>query len=82
MFRRERLIGLGRHEYLLAKFLSARGRHRRSKFAALRSDAALHRRPRRCFVDWQIPGLVLASCAALGIGLAISAGARSVLRQL
>ena len=31
---------------------------------------------------WQIPGLILASCAAVGIGLAISAAARSVLQAV
>jgi ABC-type multidrug transport system ATPase subunit len=49
MFRRERLIGLGRHAYLLSEVPRPGPNHSRSKFAAIRRDATVHRRHRwRC----------------------------------
>lgn len=81
MFRRERLIGLGRHGYLLAKFLSL------ARITVVQS-LLLYGVMQLCSggiggaVQWQIPGLVLAACAAVGIGLAISAFARSVLQAV
>jgi hypothetical protein len=81
MFRRERLIGLGRHAYLLAKFLSL------LRIKVVQS-LLLYGVMQLCAggiggaVGWQIPGLVLASCAAVGIGLAISAIAKSVLQAV
>jgi ABC transport system ATP-binding/permease protein len=81
MFRRERLIGLGRHGYLLAKFLSL------ARITVVQS-LLLYGVMQLCTggiggaVAWQIPGLVLAACAAVGIGLAISAWAKSVLQAV
>ena len=81
MFRRERLIGLGRHAYLLAKFLSL------VRITVVQS-LLLYGVMQLCTlgiggaVGWQIPGLILASCAAVGIGLAISAFAKSVLQAV
>lgn len=81
MFRRERLIGLGRHSYLLAKFLSL------ARITVVQS-LVLYGVMQLCTggiggaVGWQIPGLVLAACAAVGIGLAISACAKSVLQAV
>ncbi len=81
MFRRERLIGLGRHAYLLAKFLSLAG------ITALQS-LLLYGVMQLCTGgiggawQWQIAGLVLAACAAVAIGLAISAFAKSVLQAV
>ncbi|HEY5769452.1 MAG TPA: ATP-binding cassette domain-containing protein [Terrimicrobium sp.] len=81
MFRRERLIGLGRHSYLLAKFLSL------ARITVVQS-LLLYGVMQLCTggiggaVGWQIPGLVLAACAAVGIGLAISACAKSVLQAV
>jgi ABC-type multidrug transport system ATPase subunit len=81
MFRRERLIGLGRHAYLLAKFLSL------VRITVVQS-LLLYGVMQLCTlgiggaVGWQIPGLVLASCAAVAIGLAISAFAKSVLQAV
>jgi ABC-type multidrug transport system ATPase subunit len=81
MFRRERLIGLGRHAYLLAKFFSL------ARITALQS-LLLFGVMQLCVggiggaVQWQIPGLVLAACAAVSIGLAISAFAKSVLQAV
>jgi ABC transport system ATP-binding/permease protein len=81
MFRRERLIGLGRHGYLLAKFLSL------ARITVVQS-LLLYGVMQLCTggiggaVGWQLPGLVLAACAAVGIGLAISAWAKSVLQAV
>jgi ABC transport system ATP-binding/permease protein len=81
MFRRERLIGLGRHEYLLAKFISL------ARITVVQS-LLLYGVMQLCTggiggaLRWQIPALVLASCAAVSIGLAISAWAKSVLQAV
>jgi ABC-type multidrug transport system ATPase subunit len=81
MFRRERLIGLGRHGYLLAKFLSL------ARITVVQS-LLLYGAMQLCTggiggaVGWQLPGLVLAACAAVGIGLAISAWAKSLLQAV
>lgn len=81
MFRRERLIGLGRHEYLLAKFLSL------ARLTVVQS-LLLYGVMQLCLrgiggaPGWQIVGLVLTSLAAVGIGLAISAFSRSVLQAV
>ena len=81
MFRRERLIGLGRHAYLLAKFLSL------VRITVVQS-LLLYGVMQLCTggvggaAGWQIPGLVLAACAAVSIGLAISAWAKSVLQAV
>lgn len=86
MFRRERLIGLGRHAYLLAKFVSlARLTVAQSlltygvmQFGAwLAGDGGLGGAP-----GWQIGGLIATSFAGVGIGLAISAWSRSVLQAV
>ncbi|MDD5200835.1 MAG: ATP-binding cassette domain-containing protein [Terrimicrobiaceae bacterium] len=81
MFRRERLIGLGRHAYLLAKTLSI------SRITVLQSLLAygvmqLCAQGIGGSAGWQIAGLVATSFAAVGIGLAISALARSVLQAV
>ena len=81
MFRRERLIGLGRHEYLLAKFLSLAGVTCVQSLLLYGVMQLLIGGPTGSG-GWQIPGLILASCAAVGIGLAISAAARSVLQAV
>ncbi len=81
MFRRERLIGLGRHAYLLAKFLSL-ARTTALQSLLLYGVMQLLTGGIGGAVQWQIPGLVLAACAAVGIGLAISALARSVLQAV
>lgn len=81
MFRRERLIGLGRHEYLLAKFLSL-ARITVVQSLLLYGVMQLGTRGIGGAVGWQIPGLVLAAFASVGIGLAISAWARTVLQAV
>ncbi len=81
MFRRERLIGLGRHEYLLAKFI-ALARITAVQSMLLYGVMQLGARGIGGAVGWQIPGLILTALAAVGIGLAISAWARSVLQAV
>ncbi|HEY5814462.1 MAG TPA: ABC transporter permease, partial [Terrimicrobiaceae bacterium] len=81
IFRRERLIGLGRHSYLLAKFLSL-ARITIVQSLLLYGVMQLCTRGIGGAVGWQIPGLVLAACAAVSIGLAISAWAKSVLQAV
>jgi ABC-type multidrug transport system ATPase subunit len=81
MFRRERLIGLGRHEYLLAKFLSL-ARITVVQSLLLYGVMQIGARGIGGAVGWQIPGLVMTAMASVGIGLAISASARSVLQAV
>jgi ABC-type multidrug transport system ATPase subunit len=86
MFRRERLIGLGRHAYLLAKTISlarltvAQGL---LTYGVMQLGAWLASgHGIGGAVGWQVAGLVATSFAAVGIGLAISALARSVLQAV
>jgi ABC-type multidrug transport system ATPase subunit len=81
MFRRERLIGLGRHEYLLAKFLSL-ARITVVQSLLLYGVMELGTCGIGGAVGWQIPGLILTAFASVGIGLAISAWARTVLQAV
>ncbi len=81
MFRRERLIGLGRHAYLLAKYISIARVTVAQSLLAYGVMQALGGGIGGA-VGWQIAGLVAASFAAVGIGLAISALARSVLQAV
>ncbi len=81
MFRRERLVGLGRHEYLLAKSVSL------MRITAVQSlllygtmAICLGGMPGRN--GWQIAGLMMTCVASVGIGLAISSLARSVLQAV
>jgi hypothetical protein len=91
MFRRERLIGLGRHEYLLAKFISL------TRITVVQSlllysvmQAVMwlaHRHEEVPYgiggsAPWQIGALAMLSLAAVGIGLAISAWSRSILQAV
>ncbi len=81
MFRRERLIGLGRHAYLLAKYLSL------ARVTVVQSLLAYHVMEIAAggiggSVGWQVAGLIATSFAAVGIGLAISSLARSVLQAV
>jgi len=81
MFRRERLIGLGRNAYLLAKYVSiARVTVAQSLLAYGVMQACTGGIGGS--VGWQIGGLIATSFAAVGIGLAISALARSVLQAV
>jgi len=81
MFRRERLIGLGRNAYLLAKFLSL------ARITVAQS-LLLYGVMQACtggiggLAGWQIGGLIAACFASVGIGLAISALSQSVLQAV
>lgn len=92
MFRRERLIGLGRHEYLLAKFLTL------ARITVVQS-LLLYWVMQLCTLriagsgewqivgiggsaGWQIAALVATSLASVGLGLAISALSRTILQAV
>lgn len=81
MFRRERLIGLGRHEYLLSKFLTL------SRITVVQS-LLLYGVMELCTMGiggspgWQIGALVATSFASVGLGLAISALSRTILQAV
>ena len=81
MFRRERLIGLGRHEYLLAKFISL-GRITIVQSLLLYGMMQLLSGGVGGSPALQIPGLIMAALASTGIGLAISAWSRSILQAV
>ncbi len=81
MFRRERLIGLGRNAYLLAKFLSL-ARLTTAQSLLLYGVMQLCTGGIGGSVGWQVGGLIALCFAAVGIGLAISALSRSVLQAV
>ena len=81
MFRRERQIGLGRHEYLLSKFLSL-ARITIIQSLLLYGVMQLMTGGIGGSPALQIPGLIMTGLAAVGIGLAISAWSRSVLQAV
>jgi len=86
MYRRERLVGLGRDSYLLAKFLSS------ARLTVVQSLLAYGIMQLAEWMGtgngiggsagWQIAGLAAVSTAAAGIGLALSAVARNVLQAV
>lgn len=81
MYRRERLVGLGRMSYLMAKFISL------SRLTVIQSllmfgCMQIGGRGLAGDVGWQIGALIGTSLAAVGIGLAISSWARSVLQAV
>lgn len=81
MFRRERLIGLGRHEYLLAKFLTL------ARITVVQC-LLLYGVMQLCTwgiggsVGWQVAALAATSLASVGLGLAISAHSRTILQAV
>lgn len=81
MFRRERLIGLGRHEYLLAKFISL-ARITIIQGLLLYGVMQITAGGLKGSIGWQVAGLVLTATASVGIGLAISSLSRSVLQAV
>ncbi len=81
MFRRERLVGLGRNAYLMAKFVSLT-RITVVQSLLLYGTMALCTGGIGGSAGWQVSGLVMTCLAAVGIGLAISALARSVLQAV
>ncbi len=81
MFRRERLIGLGRNSYLFAKFLTL-GR------ITIVQSLLLYAVMQACSggiggsVGWQLAALVGTSFASVGLGLAISSLSRTILQAV
>jgi len=81
MYRRERLVGLGRGAYLSAKFVSL------SRLTLLQSLVMygcmqIGAGGLKGDVGWQLAALMATSLAAVSIGLAISSWARSVLQAV
>ncbi len=81
MFRRERLIGLARNEYLLAKFLSLT-RITIVQCLLLYLVMQIAGGGIEGSWAWQTAALVLTACAAVSIGLAISAWSKTVLQAV
>lgn len=81
MFRRERLIGLGRNAYLLSKFLSL-ARITAVQSLLLYGVMQLCARGIGGSVGWQVGGLVATAFASVGLGLAISALSRTILQAV
>ncbi|MEI6032832.1 MAG: ATP-binding cassette domain-containing protein [Verrucomicrobiae bacterium] len=81
MFRRERLIGLGRHEYLLAKFLSLAGITAMQSlllYGVMQLGATgIGGAP-----AWQVAALAATSFASVGLGLTISSFSRTILQAV
>lgn len=81
MFRRERLVGLGRNSYLLAKFLTL-GWITVMQGLLLYAVAQVGARGIGGSVGWQCAALVATSFASVGLGLAISALSRTILQAV
>ena len=81
MFRRERLIGLGRNSYLLAKFLTL-GRITIVQSLLLYLVMQAGSGGIGGSVGWQVAALVGTSFASVGLGLAISALSRTILQAV
>jgi ABC-type multidrug transport system ATPase subunit len=81
IYRRERLVGLGRFSYLTSKFVWMAG------LTAIQSlllygTIAIGRLGVHGAFQWQIVGLILLAFAATGIGLTMSAFARSPMQAI
>lgn len=81
IYRRERLVGLSRSSYLAGKFLWLGGLTVIQSLLLYASIATI-RLGVHGAVQWQMIGLVLLAFASTGIGLAISAFARSVVQAV
>ncbi len=81
MYRRERLVGLGRASYLGAKFVSL-ARLTIAQSLLMFGCMQLGAGGLPGGVGWQVMALIGTSLAAVGIGLAISSWARSVLQAV
>jgi ABC transport system ATP-binding/permease protein len=81
IYRRERLVGLSRSSYLASKFLWLGGL---TVFQSLLLYAwiAVIRLGTHGAVQWQVIGLILLAFASTGIGLTVSAFARSVVQAV
>jgi hypothetical protein len=81
MFRRERLIGLGRPAYLASKFLSLSALTIAQSVLMFGVMQAFSQGIGGTMV-WQMSALVMTALASVAIGLAISAWARTVLQAV
>lgn len=81
MFRRERLIGLGRNSYLLSKFLTL-GRITVVQSLLLYGVMQLCSQGIGGSIGWQAAALVATSFASVGLGLAISSLSRTILQAV
>jgi len=81
IYRRERLVGLSRSSYLASKFLWLGGL---TVFQSLLLYAwiAVLRLGTHGAIQWQVIGLILLAFASTGIGLTVSAFARSVVQAV
>ncbi|MBV8414842.1 MAG: FHA domain-containing protein [Verrucomicrobia bacterium] len=81
IYRRERLVGLSRSSYLLSKFLWMGGLTAIQSLL-LYATIAIGRLGIHGAAHWQVIGLVLLSFAATGIGLTVSAFARTSMQAV
>jgi len=81
IYRRERLVGLSRSSYLASKFLWLGGLTVIQSLL-LYATIAILRLGVHGAVQWQVIGLILLAFASTGIGLTISAFARSVVQAV
>jgi ABC-type multidrug transport system ATPase subunit/pSer/pThr/pTyr-binding forkhead associated (FHA) protein len=81
IYRRERLVGLSRWSYLLSKFLWM-GTLTNIQILILYACIAIAGRTWLPAIGWQVVGLFLLGYAATGIGLTVSAVARSALQAV
>jgi ABC transport system ATP-binding/permease protein len=81
IYRRERLVGLSRSSYLASKFLWLGGLTVIQSLL-LYATIAVIRLGTHGAVQWQVIGLVLLAFASTGIGLTVSAFARSVVQAV
>jgi ABC transport system ATP-binding/permease protein len=76
IYRRERMVGMGRHQYLLSKFIFS-GVATLVQAIILFLCIHLGSTPMQGSPDWQISGLLATALSAIGIGFALSAWVRS-----
>jgi ABC-type multidrug transport system ATPase subunit/pSer/pThr/pTyr-binding forkhead associated (FHA) protein len=81
IYRRERWAGLSRWSYLVSKFVWMGGLTAFQSLLLFATIAAIHFGVLGA-VQWQLPGLVLLGFAATGIGLTISALAKSAVQAV
>jgi ABC transport system ATP-binding/permease protein len=81
IYRRERLVGLSRWSYLASKFLWMGGLTTLQSLLLIAVIAAVHMGLPGAWL-WQVLGLILLAFASTGIGLTISAFARSAVQAV
>lgn len=81
IYRRERLVGLSRWSYLTSKFLWMGGLTTFQSLLLFVAIAVIHLGVRGAW-PWQVLGLILLAFASTGIGLTISAFAKSAIQAV